>query len=118
MTRNEGIKKLRKDMRLRGLSESTQKSYARVVREFLAYSGKGPEDLDERDVRRYFIELISKDYKGSTFNTHQTAIWFFSAVTLNHGMNYLQIPRMKKKRSCRRSFPGKRLRCCWNGAAT
>lgn len=98
MTRNECIEKLREDMRLRGLSESTQKSYERVVKEFLRYSGKEPKELDERDVRRYSVELIGKGYKGSTFHTHQAAIRFFFAAVLNRGMNHLQIPRMKNEK--------------------
>lgn len=98
MARNKYIEKLREDMILRGLSESTQKSYERVVNEFLAYSGKEPRELDERDVRKYSLELIGRGYKGSTFNTYQAAIRFFFAVTLNRGMNYLQIPRMKMEK--------------------
>ena len=45
------------DLQLRGLSESTQIAYVRVVRQLAEYYGKSPERISEEEVRQYFLYL-------------------------------------------------------------
>ncbi len=43
------------DMQLRGLSERTQETYVRTVRQLAEHYGKSPDDITEEELRRYFL---------------------------------------------------------------
>jgi site-specific recombinase XerD len=45
------------DMQLRGLSERTQESYVRVVRQLAEYYRKPPDQLSQAELREYFLHL-------------------------------------------------------------
>lgn len=45
------------DMQLRGLAEKTQEAYLRAVRQLAAYYGKPPDQIDEEELRDYFLYL-------------------------------------------------------------
>ncbi len=96
MDTNYYLRKLYQDMQLRAYSEHTQDVYGRAVRKFLKYSRKSVEMLDEQDVRKYTLHLMSGSLSKSSINTYQAAIRFFLGVTLNRSMNYLQMPRLKE----------------------
>lgn len=91
---------LEMDIRLRGLSKNTLESYTTHVRIFLKYCNRPVEQLNEQDIRKFLLYLINEK-KGSpaTVNVYSAAIRFFFAVTLNRTLNYLQIPRQKKRRT-------------------
>ena len=96
MTEQQALQKMRDDIRLRGLSESTFKNYSYNVKSFFAFCDRPIEELDETDVRRFLEHLIVKrKLAPRTVNQHSAAIRFFFAVGLNRTMNYLQIPMMK-----------------------
>lgn len=99
MNTEQYIQRTREDMELRRLAESTQGNYERTIRLFLKHTGRVVEELDEQDVRAYSLSLVKQGLQASTFNVHQAAIRFFFAVTLNRGMNYLQMPRAKKEKT-------------------
>ena len=97
LTMQQALTRMRADIQLRGLSQSTLKSYIANIREFFKFANKPVGDLDEVDVRKYLMHLIvERRLEPSTVNTYSAAIRFFFAVTLNRTMNYLQIPKMKK----------------------
>ena len=87
---------MEEDIQLLNLSENTLRNYTRNVRQFLAFTQRPIEELDEIDVRRY-IRHLAKDKKlmPKSINQCSVAIRFFFAVTLNRTMNYLQMPLMK-----------------------
>lgn len=94
--------RMREDILLRGLSKNTLKSYTLNVRIFLEYCNRPIEQLDENDIRRFLYYLINeKKVMPQTVNAYSAAIRFLFAVTLNRTLNYLQIPRQKK----RKTFP-------------
>lgn len=94
------LNRLALDMRMRGMSKNTQRGYLRYAKQFLEYSGKAPEELDESDARAYLIRLLQESKVGpGTINLHNAAIRFFFAVTLNRTMNYLQLPRFKRAKT-------------------
>jgi site-specific recombinase XerD len=66
------------DMQLRGLSERTQGSYVRVVRQLAEHYGKSPQQISETELRRYFLYL--QNVKGNSASTVR--------VTLN-GLKFL-----------------------------
>jgi site-specific recombinase XerD len=99
-TNKQILARLKLDMQLRGMSEHTQRNYRQHVVKFLEFCGKPVPELDEDDVRRFLIHLLREGKLcNATINLHSAAIRFFFAVTLNRTMNYLQIPRFKKKKS-------------------
>lgn len=96
MNANYYMEKLYQDMQLRGYSEHTQDVYGRAVRNFLNFSRKPAESLNEQDVRNYTLHLMNGNLSKGSINTYQAAIRFFFGVTLNRTMNYLQMPRVKE----------------------
>ena len=97
MTEEHALQRMKDDIRLRGLAESTYKNYTRNVKKFFEFCGHRPiEELDEEDVRRFLEYLIiKKKLKPRTVNQHSSSIRFFFAIGLNRNMNYLQMPLMK-----------------------
>jgi len=88
------------DIQMRGLSENTHDIYVRYTRKFLEHCCKPLGELDESDARDYLISLM-RDGRLSpgTINLHNSAIRFFFAVTMNKTLNYLQLPRFKKRKT-------------------
>lgn len=93
------LTRLQEDMQLRGMTELSQRGYYQHVIKFLEFCDKPAEELDTEDARRFLIYLMRQgDLCASTINNYNAAIRFFYAITLNHTMNYLQIPRFKKQK--------------------
>lgn len=91
--------RMREDIRLRGLSENTLESYTLHARVFLEYSNRPAEQLDVDDIRNFLWYLINeRKASPGTVNSYSAAIRFLFAVTLNRTLNYLQIPRQKKRK--------------------
>ena len=90
------IDKLNEDLILRGSSQSTINLYTKHVRNFLVFTNKEVDDVNELDVRKYLLFLNGKHLSKATINNYQAGIRFFFAYTLNRAMNYLQMPRMKE----------------------
>jgi integrase/recombinase XerD len=101
MDNNEQVlSRLREDILLRGLSKNTLDSYTLNARIFLAYCNRPVDELDVEDIRKFLQYLIhEKKSSPGTVNTYSAAIRFLFAVTLNRTMNYLQIPRQKKRKT-------------------
>jgi len=96
MTEQQVFQKMKEDIQLRGLAESTLRNYTRNVKKFFAFCNRPIEELDENDVRRFLEHLIvKKKVAPRTANQHSAAIRFFFAIGLNRHMNYLQMPLMK-----------------------
>jgi integrase/recombinase XerD len=92
--------RMREDILLRGLSKNTLESYTLNARIFLDYSNSPVDQLDEEDIRKFLSYLIhEKKASPGTVNTYSAAIRFLFAVTLNRTLNYLQIPRQKKRKT-------------------
>lgn len=94
------LTRLREDILLRGLSKNTLVSYTTHARIFLAHCIRPVEQLDVEDIRSFLGYLIQeKKSSPGTVNTYSAAIRFLFAVTLNRTLNYLQIPRQKKRKT-------------------
>lgn len=89
MHTNHYLEKLYQDMQLRSYSDHTQNVYGRAVRDFLAFSGKPADGLNEQDVRNYILHLMRGALSKSSINTYQSAIRFFFGVTLNRILTYV-----------------------------
>lgn len=94
------LTRLKEDILLRGLSKNTLESYTIHVRIFLEYCNRPVEQLDVEDIRNFLWYLLhEKKSSPGTVNSYSGAIRFLFAVTLNRTLNYLQIPRLKKRKS-------------------
>jgi site-specific recombinase XerD len=94
------LKRMSLDIQMRGMSEHTKDVYIRYAGKFLGYCGKPPEELDEIDAREFLIHLMSEGRLNTgSINMYNSAIRFLFAVTLNRTLNYLQLPRFKKRKT-------------------
>jgi len=101
MTNKEQVlSRLKEDILLRGLSKNTLVSYTMHTRIFLEYCNRPVEQLDVEDIRNFLWHLLQeKKSSPVTVNSYSAAIRFLFAVTLNRTLNYLQIPRQKKRKT-------------------
>lgn len=94
------LSRMTEDIRLRGLSSNTLESYTSHARIFLEFSHRPVEQLDVEDIRQFLSYLMhEKNASPGTVNVYSSAIRFLFAVTLNRTLNYLQIPRQKKRKT-------------------
>lgn len=89
------------DMRLRGLADSTQRSYLHYVTEYARYYGQSPDRLDLDAVRNFTLHLIEESkWAAETINAYLAATKFLYLVTLEAPWRDEDFPR-------RQPVPGK-----------
>ncbi len=85
------------DLRLRGFSEKTQKTYISHVKAYSKYFGQSPDKLGVNEIKEYLHYLImERKLSKSYINTTYSALKFFYTVTLGREWEMKQIPRVKK----------------------
>jgi integrase/recombinase XerD len=98
----QGITPLRRrmidDMRMRKLSDKTQRHYIRAVRQFSGFLGRSPDSASVEDLRRYQLHLVDRGISPISLNAAITGLKFFFEVTLDHGelmykMQPVRLPR-------------------------
>jgi integrase/recombinase XerD len=89
--------KMIEDLQLRGYSPGTQEAYVRAVRQLAEYYDKGPEQISEEELRRYFLYLTNeKQVSRSTSTIALCAIKFFYEHTLQRQWPTLDLIRPGK----------------------
>ena len=87
-------------LQLKGLSERTQESYVRAVRQLAEHYHKAPDLITEEELRQYFLFIKNvKHYSRSTSTIAICGIRFFFVQTLNRDWSLfglLRAPREKK----------------------
>src|SRR6476646_639648 len=73
------------DMRMRKLSDKTQRHYIRAVRQFAGFLGRSPDTASVEDLRRYQLHLVDHGISPISLNAAITGLKFFFEVTLDHG---------------------------------
>jgi integrase/recombinase XerD len=87
------------DMQLRGLSERTQESYIRAVRQLAEYYGKSPDRVSEEELRQYFLYLKNEKHASrSTCTLALCGIKFFYEYTLHRDWPTLSFVRPAHER--------------------
>jgi site-specific recombinase XerD len=86
------------DMRMRKLSDKTQRHYIRAVRQFAGFLGRSPDTASVEDLRRYQLHLVDQGISPISLNAAITGLKFFFEVTLDHGelvykMRPVRVPR-------------------------
>jgi len=88
------------DMQLRGLSERTQESYVRAVRQLAEHYGKSPDQLSEEELRQYFLYLKNEKHASrSTCTLALCGIKFLYEYTLHKDwptLSFVRPPREHK----------------------
>jgi len=88
------------DLKLRGMSESTQEAYVRAVRQLADHYKKSPDQISDEELRQYFLYL--KNVRGIAENTlrvNLSGIKFYYKYTLGREfptLELMRVPRMKK----------------------
>ena len=91
-------KRMIEDMQLRGLAESTQKAYVRVVRDLANYYNKSPNQISDEELRLYFLYLKDeKKLARSSCTVAISGIKFLYDYTLKRNWPALDLVRPKKK---------------------
>ncbi len=87
-------------LQLRGLSERTQESYVRAVRQLAEHYHKSPDLISEEELRQYFLYIKNvKHYSRNTSTIAICGIKFFFEKTLSRNwatFGLLRAPREKK----------------------
>lgn len=90
--------KLRQEMKLRGFSSKTVKTYLYYIEECLRFcEGKSPKKITGGDIRAYLEWLADSNKSASTLNTAYSALQFYFEHIL-HRKFFATIPRAKKEK--------------------
>jgi site-specific recombinase XerD len=89
------IVKLKQEMKLRGFSQKTVKSYLYYITEVLKYSNKNPKTIKTANIRNYLEKLANENKSASTLNSAYSALKFYFEKIL-HRKFFVNIPRAKK----------------------
>jgi len=86
--------KMMEDMQLRGLSERTQETYLRVVRQLAAHYGRSPDQLSQEELRQYFLYLKNERHLSRSSCTQVlSALKFLYEQTLRRKWPILEFVR-------------------------
>lgn len=88
---------LEEEMKLRGFSPRTRKTYRQYITACLAFATKSPRDIQEEDIRGYLVHLADTDHAASTLNTAYSALHFYFSRILRRRF-FISIPRAKKEK--------------------
>ena len=81
-------------LQLRGLSERTQESYVRAVRQLAEHYHKSPDQITEAELRQYFLFIKNvKHYSRNTLTVAICGIRFCYQQTLNRNWTIFDIVR-------------------------
>ena len=90
--------KMIEDLQLRGYALGTQEAYVRAVGQLAEYYAKGPDQISEEELRRYFLYLTNeKQVSRSTSTIALCAIKFFYEHTLQRQWPTLDLIRPGKE---------------------
>lgn len=92
-------KKMLEDMQLRGLSERTQESYVRAVRQLAEYCRKPPDQISQEELRGFFLYLKNvRHVSRSTQTITLCGIKFFYEHTLERPWHIFDLVRPDKEK--------------------
>jgi len=92
-------KKMIEDMQLRGFAERTQEAYLSAVRQLAKYYRKSPDQIDEEELRGYFLFLKNEKHAArSTCTIALCGIKFFFQHTLGREWKTFDFLRPAKEK--------------------
>lgn len=97
---NEIIQAVEKELKLRGYSRHTCKSYLNHLRHFLAYLSKDPRRVDKSEIRKYLLFLVEKRKVSRSYHNQaiSTVKFLYDHVLKMHQpIDEIPRPRREKK---------------------
>ena len=99
MPKSKLLDRVREEVRLRGMSRSTEESYTRWVRRYVLFHGtRHPREMGAEEVRSFLIHLATeRDLAASTQNQALAALLFLYRHVLDRELSELgEIPSAKR----------------------
>ena len=91
--------RMQADMQLWGLAPKTQAVYLRAVRQLAEYCQKSPDEIDEEELRQFFLYLVTvKQVSRSTWLVTLSGVRFFYKHTIRKEWPTLKLIRPPKER--------------------
>jgi len=88
--------RVQENCELRNLTENTQRSYLRIIRQFSEYFNRSPEELGTEELREYLLHLKrDKKQAAKTLNVAYSALKFFYHNVLDRPWEISPVPRVK-----------------------
>lgn len=96
---NVYLKKLEVELKIRGFSQNTLKSYISNTKFFLDYINKDPKDITEEDVKKYQAHLMyDKKINNKSINLALSALKFFFLEIIDNDITAkIKRPKFDKK---------------------
>lgn len=91
------LKKLETELRIRGFSDHTIKSYILQNRLFLEFIKKQPDNIEEDDIKEYFAHLQKNNLSNKTLALKKAALSFLYKEILNKDILRFKTPRAERK---------------------
>lgn len=92
------LEQLETELKLRGFSDKTVKSYLFYNNKFLAFTNKAPEAATEEDIKAYLAHLIAdKKKNAATVALVRAALRFYYDGVLKKNIVTLKTPKIQKK---------------------
>jgi len=90
---------LERELKLRGFSNRTVKTYNYQIIRFLDYFKKDPKLITKKEIEDYILELIKQGYLNATVRLSVAAIKYFYFNVLNKNVDFLVkgSPKREKK---------------------
>ena len=91
--------RMTEDMRLRGLSEATQRTYLDAIANLARHFKRSPDLLTDEELRQFFVHLTQTQRRAkSTIRIHLFAVKFLYRYTLQRSSPTLDLLRIKRDR--------------------
>jgi len=103
------ILKLKQEMKLRGFSPKTVKSYLNYITKCIKSTNKSPRSINGNDIRAYLELLKNKGDSNSTLNTAYSALKFYFETILRRKF-FVTIPRCKSQKKLPEVFTQEEIR--------
>lgn len=87
--------RMKQEMTLIGLAESTQAIYLKAVESLYEHYKQSPATLSEQNIRDYLLHLKSRQLSANTYNIQIYALRFFYCTTLRNPLRKLDLPTTK-----------------------
>ncbi|MDP3916742.1 MAG: tyrosine-type recombinase/integrase [Nanoarchaeota archaeon] len=89
---------LKTELKIRGYSDATIKSYLRHNNDFLSYVNKPVKGVNEQDVKKYIAHLMSKKHKPASINLALSSIkFYFTNILKKNIFTEVKAPKIEKK---------------------
>lgn len=89
---------LETELRIRGYSEITIKSYLRHNKDFLKYVNKPSKSITEQDVKKYISSLMTRKHKPASINLALSSIkFYFISILKKNIFTEVKAPKIEKK---------------------